>query len=119
MLRRHRLLDSENHTGEDVGDLDPIVRADFEDALVEALEDTLRDGTLGAFRSFLQKRWGREFPSDIVTRCLSRDDWCWYTVYYYTCTLRRMMARWEHCANKLKDLYETPVEQIPQGQDWL
>lgn len=120
MLRHHRLLESENHTGESVGEVSSLIRADFEDALVEALEDTLRDQKLGAFRSFLQKpvsRW--MFPDGMKEMCLSQDAWCWYMVYYYSCTLRRMQARWEHCANKLKDEFNMPVEQIPQGQDWL
>jgi len=119
LLRRQRLLDSENHTGEAVGDVDAIVRADFEDALVEALEDTLRDSRLSAFRSLLEKKWGAEFPRDVRTLAIRDDKYCWYMVYFYTCTLRRMMPRWEHCANKLKDFYLMPVEQIPQGQEWL
>lgn len=119
MLHRHRLLNSENHTGENIGEANPIVRADFEDALVEALEDTIRDGRLDAFRSLLKKKWGAEFPRWLVNQCLTQDSWGWYTVYYFTCTLRRMQPRWEHAANKLMQQYGMDPQQIPQGHDWL
>jgi len=114
-----KLLNSENHIGENVGDANPLIRADFEDALVQTLEDVLVDGKLDAFRSFLRGRWGREFPAAIVEMCLSQDSWAYYTVYYYSCTLRRMMARWEHCANKLMVQYGMDPAQIPPGTEWL
>lgn len=119
MLRNHRLLNSENHTGEDVDLMPSLVRADFEDAIVQALEDTLRDGKLDAFRSLLRSRWGREFPRAVVDYALTNDGWCYYMVYFYTCTLRRMMSRWEHCANKLMLDYGTSPDEIPQGTDWI
>jgi hypothetical protein len=101
-----------------VGDLSPILRADYEDAITQALEDTLYDGKLDAFRSFLYK-YRSEWPIRIYELCLSQDSWCWYTVYYLTCTLRRMSPRWEHCANKLKDQFGMSPDEIPQGQEWL
>jgi len=118
MLARQRALESENHIGEHIGDMPPGMRADFEDALVQALEDTLQDNRLEAFRSFMEK-YRREFPPDTFALIRSQDSWAWYTVYYYACTLRRMGPRWEHCANKLMQQFGMDPQQIPNGQDFL
>jgi hypothetical protein len=118
MLLRHRLLQSENHIGKDVGDLHPVLRADFEDSLVQALEDTLLDRRLDAFRSYLRK-WRSEWPEFVYELCMTQDAWGWYTVYYYTCKLQRMMPRWEHAANKLKDEFGMDPNDIPPGTEFL
>lgn len=118
MLRRHRLLESENHIGESIGDIAAGLRADFEDAMVQALEDTYQDGRLDAFRSFLDKH-RLEWPEGYYSMCKAQDAWCWYTIYYLTCTLRRMGPRWEHAANKLKDQFGMDPAQIPTGQEYL
>lgn len=119
MLRRQRLLESENHLGEAVGDVDSIIRTDFEDSLVQMLEDCHRDGRLNALRSFLQGPYRGEFPSSLVRLALGQDSWGWYMVHYYTCILRRMAPRWEHSANRLKDEFQMDPKEIPSGQEWL
>jgi len=118
MLLRHRLLNSENHVGEDVGDITPLQRADFEDALVQAVEDTLVTGRLAPIRSFM-RLWKWEFPSQFYDLLMAQDAWCWQFVYYSGCELRRLAPRWEHCANKLKDDYGYDVSQIPVGQEFI
>lgn len=118
MLHRIKLLNSENHTGEDVGDFNSVIRADFEDALVKAVEDTLTDNRLTPIRDFFTK-WRREFPPEVYEMCKAQDRAAWEFVYYTGCELRRLQPRWEHCANKLKDQYGYPVNLIPNGQDFL
>ncbi len=118
MRRQHRLLNSENHVGEDLGDIRGGIRTDFEDAMVLALEDTLLDQRLTAFRSFIVK-WRKEWPDNYYQMMMTQDDWAWYTVYWLTCTLRRMGHRWEHAANKLKDTFAMDPQQIPMGQEFL
>jgi hypothetical protein len=118
MLLRHRLLNSENHVGEDVGDINPLVRADFEDAMVQAVEDCLIDRKLSPIREFAQK-WRLEFPSGFYEAIQVQDYWAWMFVYYTGCELRRLAPRWEHCANKLKDEFGFDPSQIPQGQEFL
>jgi len=118
MRRSGRLLESENHIGEDIGDVAAGVRADFEDAMVQALEDTLQDGRLDAFRSFTVK-YRIEWPPNFYAMIQAQDSWAWYTVYYLTCTLRRMGPRWEHAANKLIQQFEMDPAEIPNGQDYL
>ena|SRR5438552_297600 len=118
MRRLAALLNSENHTGEDIGDISPILRADFEDALIQALDDTLIDGRLNAFRSFLE-RFRIEFPPDIYELLTSQDSWGWYAVHFFTCMLRRMQPRWEHSANKLMHEFNVDPSQIPKGFDFL
>lgn len=118
-MRRHqRLLNSENHIGEDLGDVRAGVRADFEDAMVQALEDTLLDQNLKAFRNFIVK-WRREWPDNYYRLMMAQDAWAWYTVHWLTCTLRRMGHRWEHSANRLKDEFNMDPQQIPMGQEFL
>lgn len=118
MQRRVKLLNSENHIGEDIGDISAGIRADFEDALVQALEDVYQDGGLASFRDFLIK-YRAEFPPDFWDLMRAQDAWAWYTVYFLTCTLRRMGPRWEHAANKLKDQFNMDPQQIPNGQEFL
>jgi hypothetical protein len=118
MLHRHKLLNSENHGLGDVGDLKAGVRADFEDALVQALEDCLRDGKTKAFLEFIE-RWRAEFLPQIRELCHAQDSWAWYYIYLLTCSLRRMEPRWEHAANKLKDQYNLAPNLIPEGTEFL
>lgn len=119
MLHRMRLLNSENHLGgESVGDVNPIVRADFEDALVQALEDCYQDANIRPLRNLMQKhRW--EWPENFRALVLAQDSWAWYTLYFLTCTLRRMAPRWEHAANKLMHEFNMDANQIPDGNEWL
>jgi hypothetical protein len=120
MLQRHKLLESENHGLGSVGDLKAGVRADFEDALVQALEDTIRDGKTSAFLNFLNSPTYRaEFAQQMRDLCNHQDAWAWYYVYLLTCSLRRMEPRWEHAANKLKDQYGLDPNLIPEGTEFL
>lgn len=116
MLLRHKLLNSENHIGEDVGDFNPLIRADFEDAIVEAVEDSLWRNSLKPVRDFATK-WRSEFPREFYDLIMAQDSWCWMFVYYSGCELRRLAPRWEHCANKLKDQFNFHPDQIPAGQE--
>jgi hypothetical protein len=118
LLPRVKRLNSENHIGEDVGDRYSVLRVDFEDSLVRAVEDTLLDGKLNAIRDFFRKNRA-EFPPQYYPLVMGYDDYAWEFVYYSGCELRRLAPRWEHCANKLKDLYGYTVENIPKGQESL
>ena len=118
MLHRQRLLNSENHVGEEVGDVSPLMRVDFEDDMVYALEEVYMSGKLLPFREFVKKNRNM-WPRDYCDLMLSQDNWMWYTVYFLTCTLRRMLPRWEHAANKLKDEYNMDPQQIPPGTEWI
>lgn len=110
---RHKLLDSENHIGEDMGDRSSFTRADIEDALVQALDDTHLDSKLDAFRAFL-RRYGRDLwagnseSQALYLGCMSQDGFGWLTVHALTCELRRMGPRWEHSANWLLQHGWTP-----------
>ena len=117
MLLRQHLLESENHTGESIGEYSPVIRADFEDQLVQALEDSLYDSSLSPFRSFADKWCRRVGWPDIFYLQLRHDDkYCWYVVYYMTCELRRMAPRYEHAANKLLQM-GVPKDDLPTGQE--
>lgn len=118
MLHRRKLLESENHVGEDIGDYATIIRTDYEDALVQALEDVYQDGRIESWRNFIEKHRS-QWPPDFYDLMRSQDSWSWYTVYWLTCTLRRMAPRWEHAANKLKDQFGMDPSQIPAGQEFL
>jgi hypothetical protein len=114
---RQRLLESENHTGELVGEYTPVFRADYEDALVQALEDTLYDSSLLPFRSFLKKwRLIVFWPEQFYLQAMHDDKYAWYVAYYMTCELRRMGARYEHAYNKLLQM-GVPKDDIPTGQE--
>jgi hypothetical protein len=119
MLHRQKLLNSENHTSEDMWACRPLLqRLDFEDALVQMVEDCLMDGKLTACRDFLRKfKW--EFPPNLYELFNSQDSWAWMFVYYTGCELRRLGPRWEHCANKLKDQFGFDPKDIPQGQQFI
>lgn len=105
---REKLLDSENHVEEDMGDVKPLVRSDLEDALIQALDDCLVSGTLQPIRSYVRK-YGRElWPVDLCEAVMGSEFAGWATVHGLTCELRRMMPRWEHSANWLKDNGFTP-----------
>jgi len=119
MLLRRRLLESENHLGgESVGEANPLVRADFEDALVQALEDCYQDSKIEPLRNCMRKNKD-QWPADFRELVLTQDPWAWYTLYFLTCTLRRMAPRWEHAANKLMHEFGMDPQQIPAGNEWL
>lgn len=121
MNHRQRLLESENHTGRAVGDLPNHQRRDVEDALVQALEDTHRDGSLNAIRDWLQ-RWAiRSGLLDYGTRdvLLASEPDTWLFVHMATCWNHRMFARWEHSANKLLQEFGFQPENIPRGDEAL
>ncbi len=121
MNHRQRLLESENHTGQDVGEIPNHMRRDVEDALVQALEDTHRDGRLGAFRDWLERWSVKSGLLDPVTRDLLRmsDGDAWAFVHFATCWNYRMLARWEHSANRLMHDYGFSPEEIPAGKEAL
>jgi hypothetical protein len=105
---REKLLDSENHVEEDMGDVHPLKRSDLEDALIDALNETLVSGDLRPIRFYVRK-YGRElWPSDLVEAVIHHDFAAWVTVHGLTCELRRMMPRFEHSANWLLQNGFTP-----------
>src|SRR5438552_8704213 len=117
MLHRRKLLESNNHTGEEMGEANTPLRHDYEDAFVQALEDVYQDNKLLPFREFVQK-WARRagWLEQFVNLLKVDADFSWYTVYTMTRELRRMQPRWEYAANKLLQL-GVPKDQIPAGQE--
>lgn len=121
MNHRQRLLESENHTGRDVGDIPNHCRRDVEDALIQALEDTHRDGRLNAIRDWV-RRWAlKSGLLDARTRdlLLVSDADAWQFAHAATCWNFRMLARWEHSANKLMQEFGWQPEDVPRGQEAL
>lgn len=121
MLHRQRLLESENHTGHDVGDCPNYMRRDVEDALVQALEDTHRDGRLNAIRDWV-RRWGVQcglLTHSLRDILLASDADAWQFAHVATCSNYRMLPRWEHSANRLMREYGFAPQQIPAGKEAL
>jgi hypothetical protein len=117
MTRYQRLLESENHTKEHLGDCPPHQRSDIEDKFIQSLEDTHCEGRLDSVRTFLS-RHSRDMglTEQMYLLCMHNDGECWSFVHFWTCNLRRMMPRWERSANVL---WQAGITELPQGVEYL
>lgn len=122
MLRHQRALEGENHIRNanghrcDLGDIPALLRADLEDSLVQALEDTHYDGKIHYFREWVQKN-GRALglTPEGYQAILHVDTAAWFTAHLMTCDLKRMGHRWEHSANRLWKEFGLDPSMVPQG----
>lgn len=126
MLRHQRALEAENHiklhNGHrcDLGDIPALTRADLEDSLIQALDDTHCNGRLDAFREWARKHGGTMgIHPDLREAILHMDHYAWFIVHLMTCDLKRMAHRWQHSANKLWKDHNIDPQYIPQGNTLL
>jgi hypothetical protein len=100
---RQKLIDSTNHTLEDMGDWPNHVRMDRQAALMRALEDTLIDNDLRPIREYARRYRLPSYREDREAHeAIQHDDEvAWTVTHFLVCTLRCMMPRWEYSANWL------------------
>lgn len=102
MSERKAFIRSFNHTGESMGDAWRNGRVDYEDALIQVVEDVILGGRIEPFRHWLRD-WAPEvgWPEEHYKRCLHSDSFAWETVMQLGTNMRRLMPYYEYCANWL------------------
>jgi hypothetical protein len=121
VLRHQRELNHNfNHTRHCLGSMPGYGRVDLEDAMIQAVEDTLYDGKIKYFRCYVE-RYGRDMglPSDMREAILHNDRFAWFNVFVLGVSYRRLVHRWEYCANQLMCEYEIDPSEIPSGKACL
>jgi len=107
-----KLIESQNHTSKYLGSEDAIIRRDFEDAMIQAIDDSLLSGRLDAWRDFLGK-YARFVNWDEAEYLAMRhdDQTAWIVLLQWGCTLRRLGHRYEYCFNQLLSRFGILSEQ--------
>lgn len=115
-----RAITQENHTREVIGDCVPFRRAEVEDDLVLAVQDSVLGQNLRPFRLFLDKHCRTlGWNEDDYARCKHNDAYCWGRVWSIGVYLRRLMPLYEHCANQLIWNGICDYRELPPGTAFL